>query len=175
MEIGGGKSTNLIQFALKQNDLQFNHICVEPYEKLEVSKSNNIEIITEKIEDVGLDLARLLRSGDLVFIDSSHVIRPQGDVLYEYLELLPNVPNGVNIHIHDIYTPLDYPKNMIQNEVRFWNEQYLLEAILVNSDKYKVLAGLNFLKNNSFRELSLICTHLTKEYEPGSIYLKKLM
>ena len=100
------------------------------------------------------------------------MIRPQGDVLYEYLEILPKLKSGVIVHVHDIFSPRDYPQQWIQKDVRFWNEQYLLEALLGNSSRYEVLASLNFLKQSKFEELSKICKYLTKESEPGSFYFR---
>jgi predicted O-methyltransferase YrrM len=174
LEIGGGESTKLIQLALEKNCKSFKHICVEPFEDIRLIELNRVEIIKKKIEDIELEEIKKLDKGDLLFIDSSHIIRPQGDVLFEYLEILPNLAVGVNIHIHDVYTPRDYPKNMIQREIRFWNEQYILESILLNSNNYEVIAALNYLKNESSNELSKICPNMEISFEPGSIYLKKV-
>jgi hypothetical protein len=173
-EIGGGESTKLIQYALEKNGKRFNHICVEPFENIALLDVNKIEIVKKKIEEIDLEEIKKLTKDDLLFIDSSHIIRPQGDVLFEYLEILPNLAVGVNIHIHDIFTPRDYPKNMIQKEIRFWNEQYVLESILLNSNNYEVVAALNYLKDEAFNELSKICPHMEINCEPGSIYLKKI-
>ena len=74
---------------------------------------------------------------DILFIGSSHVIRPQGDVLFEYLELLPTLKRGVIVHVHDIFSPRDYPQSWLLDEVRLWNEQYLLEAFLTDNEHWK--------------------------------------
>jgi hypothetical protein len=108
----------------------------------------------------------------LLFIDSSHIIRPQGDVLKEYLEILPLLPSGVYVHIHDIFTPKDYPSRWVVDNVLFWNEQYMLEALLSNSDRYEVIGALNFLKNNYFDMLKKVCPYLRTSDEPGSFYLR---
>ena len=68
----------------------------------------NVELIREKVEDMDLDIFKSLNRNDILFIDSSHIIRPQGDVLFEYLEILPVLKEGVIVHIHDIFTPKDY-------------------------------------------------------------------
>jgi hypothetical protein len=54
-----------------------------------------------------LDFFSQLEANDILFIDSSHVLRPQGDVLFEFLEILPVLKPGVIVHIHDIFTPQD--------------------------------------------------------------------
>ena len=71
------------------------------------------------------------------FLDSSHIIRPDGDVVKFYLEILPNLKSGVIVHIHDIFTPKNYLANWTFDKVRLWNEQYLLEGILANSKNMK--------------------------------------
>ena len=87
-----------------------------------------VTVIRQKVEGLGKAVFAELEKGDILFIDSSHIIRPQGDVLFEYLESLPSLNRGVIVHIHDIFSPKDYLKEWVTNEVRFWNEQYLLEA-----------------------------------------------
>ena len=79
---------------------------------------------------------------------------------------------GVFVHIHDIFTPRDYKKSWIVDEVKFWNEQYLLEALLTDTNRYEVIAALNFLKNNYYEKISQICPYLTKDREPSSFYFR---
>ena len=100
------------------------------------------------------------------------MIRPQGDVLKEYLEIFPQLKPGVFVHVHDIFTPKDYLKSWVVDDVRFWNEQYLLEALLTNTNRYEVIAALNFLKNNHYELFSQVCPYITKEREPGSFYFR---
>ena len=176
IEIGSGHSTKIARLALKKNksesSLIYKHICVEPYEQKWLDSLDDITIIRELVENTQFNWEDELNAGDLLFIDSSHMIRPQGDVLKEYLEILPQLKPGVFIHVHDIFTPKDYPKSWITDDVRFWNEQYLLEALLTNTYRYEIIAALNFLKHNHFENLKLACPYLTTEHEPGSFYFK---
>ena len=174
IEIGSGNSTLVLKGALEINRREgkdSEHLCIEPYKNW-LDEVENITIVKEKLEDTDISWSENLNQGDFLFIDSSHMIRPQGDVLYEYLEILPKLKPGVIVHVHDIFSPRDYPQQWIQKDVRFWNEQYLLEALLGNSSRYEVLASLNFLKQSKFEELSKICKYLTKESEPGSFYFR---
>ncbi|MDR2358391.1 MAG: class I SAM-dependent methyltransferase, partial [Prevotellaceae bacterium] len=125
-------------------------------------------------EDVGVDFFRQLEANDILFIDSSHVIRPQGDVLFEYLELLPTLTRGVIVHIHDIFSPRDYLAHWVISEVRLWNEQYLLEAFLSFNSTWKILGALNFLHHNHYDLLKEKCPKLTPDTEPGSFYIVKM-
>jgi hypothetical protein len=71
---------------------------------------DGINFIPEKIEKLKFNWKNGLAEGDLLFIDSSHIIRPQGDVLSEYFQIISKLRKGVYIHVHDIFTPKDYPK-----------------------------------------------------------------
>ncbi len=177
-EIGSGFSTLLALAAVEANrredpGYQCEHVCVEPYEMPWLEKTS-ARVLRQKIEDVPVDFFKNLQQGDILFIDSSHMVRPQGDVLRIYLEILPVIHTGVLVHIHDIFTPNDYPRQWIVEEMRFWNEQYLLEAILSNSPCWQVTAALNFLKHNHFKVLKECCHFLTESSEPGSFYMTKI-
>src|SRR4029078_2458503 len=100
---------------------------------------------------------------DILFIDSSHIIRPQGDVLFEYLELIPSLKAGVIVHVHDIFSPKDYLKEWVIDEVHFWNEQYLLEAFLTCNSDWKVIGALNYLHHNHYQHLQATCPFLTQD------------
>ena len=175
IEIGSGHSTKVLAWALKNNREQDNvdseHICVEPYENPWLS-SLPVTVLREKVEDIDISFFRSLNSEDLLFIDSSHVIRPQGDVLYEYLQIIPTLNKGVNVHVHDIFSPRDYLESFIKDFGFMWNEQYLLEALLGNGSRYETVLSVNLLKNDYFERLSSRCPWLTQEHEPGSFYFK---
>ena len=178
IEIGSGNSTLMAIKAIKKNQSeQLNytceHICIEPYE-MPWLEQMDITIIREKVEEMDLSFFSQLKENDILFIDSSHIIRPQGDVLFEYLELLPSLNKGVIVHIHDIFSPRNYPKSWLQDDVKFWNEQYLVEAFLSNNDSWEIIASLNFLHHNYYNLLKEVAPFLTPEREPGSFYIKKI-
>ena len=176
IEIGSGASTRIARQALSMNLKEtgepHRHVCIEPYEQPWLDGFSDIELIREKVENCDLDWRGELSSGDLLFIDSSHVIRPQGDVLYEYLNILPRLRSGVIVHVHDIFSPRDYLETWVKDDVRFWNEQYLLEATLGHRDRYEVVAALNLLKHEHYAELKRVCPFLEPEREPGSFYFR---
>jgi hypothetical protein len=178
IEIGSGNSTLMARQAINKNKEEIpgyacEHICIEPYEISWLEKTG-VTVIRERVEDVGLGFFSTLGENDILFIDSSHVIRPQGDVLFEYLELLPTLNVGVIVHIHDIFSPSDYPKEWICDEVRLWSEQYLLEAFLTGNRDWKIIGALNYLHHNHFEKLRETCVRLTHDLEPGSFYMQKI-
>jgi Methyltransferase domain len=176
IEVGSGHSTKIARLALHQNfaetGIKPTHICIEPYEMKWLERLGDVSVIRQRVEDCGLDWTKELGPGDLLFVDSSHMIRPQGDVLTEYLEIFPRLSSGVYIHIHDIFTPKDYKHSWIVDDVRFWNEQYLLEALLSNTDRYEVIGALNYLTHNHYDQLKNVCPYLTPDREPGSFYMR---
>jgi predicted O-methyltransferase YrrM len=177
VEIGSGFSTLVARDALAANrlqdpDRQVIHTCIEPFE-MPWLETLGVEILRKRVETVPLDFFGNLESGDLLFIDSSHVIRPQGDVLFEYLRILPVLKPGVLVHVHDVFTPRDYPREWVLDRMWLWNEQYLVETMLSNGTMWEVVAALNFLKHSYFDALKAVCPHLTSDREPGSFYLVK--
>ena len=99
---------------------------------------------------------------------------PQGDVLFEYLELLPSLNRGVVVHIHDIFSPKNYKKQWLQDNICFWNEQYLLEAFLSHNRDWKIIGALNYLHNKHYEKLKSVAPFLKVDPEPGSFYIQKI-
>ncbi len=177
IEIGSGNSTLMAMEALNQNfkkdSIPSKHICIEPYEMKWLDQINtNIKVKRELVENIDLSFFECLSENDILFIDSSHIIRPQGDVLKEYLEIIPSLKPGVIVHVHDIFTPRDYLDSFIREHVLMWNEQYILEALLSNSYRYEILCSLNYLHNNHYSNLKKCSPYLSKNMTPGSFYFR---
>jgi hypothetical protein len=180
-EIGSGQSTLLTTSAIQANgrsdpSYHCKHVCVEPYENGWLQQLD-IELVRSPVERLDKLFFGELEQNDILFIDSSHMIRPQGDVLFEYLEILPILKSGVLVHIHDIFSPKDYLHEWIYQGVRFWNEQYLLEAFLSFNAQFKIIGSLNFLKHHYPQELAGACPVLRKQMnsrEPGSFWIRRV-
>ena len=177
-EVGSGNSTLMAIKAIRRNheqdsDYKCKHVCIEPYE-MPWLEETGVSVVRKKIEDVELAFFSELEKNDILFIDSSHIIRPQGDVLFEYLELLPTLNKGVIVHVHDIFSPKNYPKEWLEDMVRFWNEQYLLEAFMSHNSSWKIIGSLNFLHHNYYEKLKSVAPFLTPDREPGSFYIQKI-
>lgn len=177
IEIGSGNSTLMAIKAITKNQedivgYKCKHVCIEPYEAPWLDKTG-VTVIRQRVEEVNKAMFSALEKDDILFIDSSHIIRPQGDVLFEYLELIPSLKTGVIVHVHDIFSPKDYLKEWVVDEVCFWNEQYLLEAFLTCNRDWKVIGGLNYLHHNHYQDLKATCPFLTQDREPGSFYIQK--
>jgi hypothetical protein len=113
VEVGSGFSTLVAQEATKRNSelhpqYRCDHICIEPYENKWLYDLVSVRVIRKPVQEVSGSLFWRLGKDDILFIDSSHVIRPQGDVIFEYLYVLLSLTPGVLVYIHDIFTPKDY-------------------------------------------------------------------
>ena len=177
-EIGSGSSTLMAIRAIERNrnddpNYGCEQICVEPYENPWLEEVG-VSLVRKKVEDLDLSFFDRLQENDFLFIDSSHIIRPQGDMLFEYLQLLPSLNKGVIVHVHDIFSPKNYPSQWLQNEVRFWNEQYLLEAFLTHNSNWRIVGALNYLHHHHYEKLKSVAPFLSPEREPGSFYIQKI-
>jgi hypothetical protein len=176
-EIGSGNSTKMALAAIRRNasedaGLECRHVCIEPYSAPWLENSG-VKVLRERVEDIDVSLFRELGRNDLLFIDSSHVIRPQGDVITEYLEILPILRPGVVVHIHDVFTPRDYLDKWVFESMLLWDEQYLMEAFLSNNANWKIIGALNFLKHEHFDALKRACPYMSLAREPGSFYIER--
>jgi predicted O-methyltransferase YrrM len=182
IEIGSGASTLLALAASRANlgedvAARTTITCVEPYENPWLAVSE-VELVRERVEDLDMNLFASLAPGDMLFIDSSHVIRPGGDVTTEILRILPRLQSGVLVHIHDIFTPRDYPEAWLRHERRLWNEQYMLEAWLSGSRnggrRAEVVCALNWLKNDHWEATSRACPILARhaQAQPGAFWFR---
>ena len=144
IEIGSGNSTLILSSALEKNAADGypgEMISIEPHPApfLKDGVKGLTQLIESEVQRVGVDFFRTLRANDILFIDSSHVVSMDSDVLYECLQILPELAPGVLVHFHDVFTPLDYPRKFVMTNLCFWGEQYLLEAFLSFNSAFRVV------------------------------------
>lgn len=147
IEVGAGYSSLLsadVNHRFLHNSCKFQ--CIEPYPRdfLLAGVAGLSELIIQQVQDVPPGDFETLEKGDILFIDSSHVCKTGSDVNFLYFEVLPRLKSGVLIHVHDIFLPLEYPREWVLEENRSWNEQYLLRALLMYSDSFQVFFGCNY-------------------------------
>jgi len=114
--------------------------CIDPYPGAAARNAACVDQIrTARVQDVPADqIAALVGTGDVLFVDSSHVSRIGSDVNHLVFEVLPQLPSGAVVHFHDMFLPRDYPRQWAE-EGRAWNEQYLVRAMLMDSTAWRVL------------------------------------
>jgi len=173
LEIGSGQSTKVALAAIEMNSTATVLTCVEPYEN-EWLESLNINLIRERVENLDFSAFESLEPNDVLFIDSSHMFRPQGDVSFLIQQVLPRLKTGVYVHFHDIFTPHHYPEKAAIDEVRFWNEQYFLETFLANNSEWQVVFALNFMMRNGRDEVLKCFPYSSDATNPGSFWIRKM-
>lgn len=154
IEVGSGYSTFVsAQAALRNGNTKL--ICIEPYPTgvLKQGFPGLTELIPSKVEDVDLGLFSQLEENDLLFLDTSHVVRCGGDVNELYLEVIPRLKKGVIVHSHDIFLPKELPKSWILDLHRFWTEQYLLQAFLIYNYVFEVLFSNAYMRLKCLPEM----------------------
>jgi hypothetical protein len=139
VEVGSGNSTWLFRQAVIDGGLETEICSIDPHPRRAIEAS--AKVIREPVENVAPDFFfETLHEGDFLFIDSSHEVRIGNDVLYLFLNILPRLPPGVVVHIHDIFLPFDYPRSWIIDDHRHrFGEQYLVQAMLADSGRYDVI------------------------------------
>lgn len=146
IEVGSGFSSLLMadvnrRFLDSATTLQ----CVEPYPRSFLREPEyGFELVESKVEHVPLRFFESLGEGDFLFIDSSHVSKTGSDVNYLMFEIVPRLPAGVLVHVHDIFLPADYPYEWVVTNNRSWNEQYVLQAYLMFNPKAKIVFGSSY-------------------------------
>jgi Methyltransferase domain len=155
IEVGSGYSTFLAAKAISQNQEEDpSYVCdltaiePQPGPVLEGGFPNLTRLVRKQVQDVPYTEFQKLTENDILFIDSSHGLTIGSDVQYEYLRILPHLNNGVIVQVHDIFLPLEYPKEWVVKRLRFWNEQYLLQAFLMFNDAYEVLWAAGYMHSN---------------------------
>jgi len=151
IEIGSGFSSAVM---LDTNELffdnQINLTFIEPYPERLYSLLNDNDIkqtsiLQSDIQLVNLDNFKKLHAGDILFVDSSHVVKTGSDVNYILFEILPLLNSGVLIHFHDVFYPFEYPKEWVL-EGRNWNEDYFLKAFLINNSKFEIRLFADYIQ-----------------------------
>ena len=180
VEIGSGMSTLLFAQAALRNEQDGCPACdlvaIEPYpnDVLRHGFPGLSRLVQTPVEDVPVSEFGNLSENDILFIDSSHVLRIGGDVQYEYLDLLPRLNAGVMIHVHDIFLPAEYPREWVTGMRRFWTEQYLLQAFLAFNSSFEVLwAGSYMHLSHPDRLETAFASYDRGRTLPGSLWMRR--
>ncbi len=103
------------------------------------------DVIQSRVEDLPLQTFAALEGGDVLFVDTTHVVKTGGDVVFLLNEELPRLAPGVLVHVHDIWLPRDYPASWVMAGWS-WNENYAVRAFLSFNWAFDVLAGVSWLR-----------------------------
>ncbi|HSS19395.1 MAG TPA: class I SAM-dependent methyltransferase [Pyrinomonadaceae bacterium] len=148
IEVGSGVSTWCTLAALGCNSNGSSApgrlTSIEPHPSDRLRTLKEIELVEREVQRVPIEVFTSLQKGDLLFIDSSHTVKVDGDVNFLILEVLPRLRPGVVVHFHDIGFPYDYPRDTLRTFFHAM-ETSLLHAFLIFNERAKILFCLSQL------------------------------
>jgi hypothetical protein len=115
-----------------------------------------------------------MQAGDILFIDSTHVMKTGSDVCQELFEILPRLKPGVLIHFHDVFWPFEYPAAWVVQENRSWNELYGLRAFLMYNAAFQVEFFSDFFCQHFRPRIEAEFPTMLKN-TGGSLWLRKVL
>jgi hypothetical protein len=125
------------------------------------------------VQDTDMSVFKALEWGDILFIDSTHVMKTGSDVCHELFEVLPALKPGVLVHFHDIFWPFEYGSKWIIEDNRSWNEIYGLRAFLMYNEAFEIVFFNDwFARNRSDVIMSDYPVMLNNS--GGSIWIRKV-
>ena len=177
IEMGSGFTSALM---LDVNELFFeNEIAlkfIEPYPNRLLSlmkdgDNGDDKLIEINAQDLDLEIFKSLEKGDILFVDSTHVVKTGSDVNYILFSILPILKKGVLIHFHDIFFPFEYPKKWVYGGHN-WNETYILRAFLMNNNTFKIKIFSHFI--HTFHKTAFKDMPLSYNNTGGNIWIEKV-
>jgi hypothetical protein len=140
VEVGSGHSTRFIARAAADAGLEVAITAIDPQPRADIARLP-VRALRTDVRAAGTAPFAALEPGDLLIIDSSHVAMPGSDVDLLFNTVLPALPAGVLVHVHDIFLPDDYPPDW---GWRGYNEQ-LLAATLLTGGAWRPLFASHYV------------------------------
>ncbi len=141
LEVGSGNSTKFFRKAITDHRINCELVCIDPQPRAEIDTVAD-RIIYKHVKDVDTREFAALRDGDILFWDGSHIAFNGTDTTHLYLSLLPLITRNVYVHIHDVQLPNEYECGY---SAHYYNEQYLLATLLLNSTEWKPVLPVHWL------------------------------
>ena len=158
LEVGSGLSTFFASLALERNAVEGHPATltvVDPFVSDITRTIPGIEVVAAEAQDVPVERYTALGEGDVLFIDSTHIVRIDGEVPYLVLEVLPALAAGVLVHVHDVHFPYNVPIDPdAYLFARRWpmpfDEAMLVQAYLAHNARASIVMSTPLLRH--FRE-----------------------
>jgi predicted O-methyltransferase YrrM len=159
IEVGSGVSTFCMLAAARANHSETGRMasmtCIDPFPCAKVRQLKAIALLAEKVQAVPVEKFESLGPSDLLFIDSTHTVKPASDVNFLILEVLPRLRSRVVVHFHDIHLPYDYQPDVLTTFYH-WAETSLLRAFLINNSRAKIrfcLSQLHHERGDTLKQI----------------------
>jgi predicted O-methyltransferase YrrM len=172
VEVGSGHSTRFLARAVVDGGASCDILAIDPAPRADIAELPNVRLMRQPVHTVELARWPLLEPGDMLFIDSSHVLMPGSDVDFLFNRILPTLAPGVLLHIHDIFLPYDYPAEWAW---RAYNEQQAVVPLLTSGAWAAVFASHFALQHIRDRLAHSAIAHLPQipDTWPASLWLER--
>lgn len=177
IEVGSGWSSacsldTVERFLDTPCDLTF----IDPHPELAIrtvgASRPDLAIIGRKVQDVELSTFDALESNDILFIDSTHVLKTGSDVSVELFDILPRLKPGVVVHIHDMFWPFEYPEVWAVKENRSWNELQAVRAFLYENRAWDILWFTDYMMHVDRSLIETTCPRILRN-SGGALWLRR--
>ncbi len=126
VEVGSGHSTRFLARAVADGALDTRITAIDPQPRASLD-GLKVRWLKQPVQDTALPIFDELEEGDILFIDSSHQLKPGSDVEFLLGKVLPRLAEGVRVHFHDIFLPDAYPASW---SWRRYNEQEAVARLI---------------------------------------------
>ena len=180
VEAGSGFSTLLAMEAAAANAREGHPCAIEVYDPfadapVRARQGRGLDLRRIEVQKAPLEVFTSLEAGDILFVDSSHVLHMGSDVRFLFAEAIPRLRPGVIVHVHDVFLPADYPRQWVIERLRFWNEQYVLQAFLSFNDRFRVVWASHFMALKHPAELAAAFPSFTPGDQPASFWFERVV
>lgn len=149
VELGSGHTTLVATQAARENAAEGHPCRVDAYDPFPGVATPDLPgldgLHSVAAQDISLGVFDELGDGDILFVDTTHVVKLGSDVNHIVLQILPRLKPGVIVHVHDIFIPYEYPRQWPEQFGLYWTEQYLLHAFLAMNPGYEILFSVPVL------------------------------
>lgn len=130
-------------------------------------------LLESPVQEVPITLFDELGPGDILAIDSSHVLKAGSDVQHLVDEVFPRLTPGVYVHVHDVFYPFEYPATWLESHCAV-NEAYVVRALLQSPSAFEIVLFNSYLArfNHDWfaRHMPFV---LEGRYPSGGIWLRR--
>lgn len=172
VEIGSGHSTRFLARALADGGIDGRIVAIDPAPRADIAALPAVALERRAVQQADPAVFAALAAGDVLFIDSSHILMPGSDVDLLFNRVLAELPAGVVVHIHDILLPDDYPVTWAW---RNYNEQLAVAPMLTGG--YTPLFASHFARTRLAERVSASIAATLPRHPSGfptSLWLRKM-
>lgn len=170
VEVGSGHSTRILARAeCGVGEI----VAIDPMPRTDIVGLPGVRVVPSTLQAAPAEVFDGLKAGDVLFIDSSHILMPGSDVDILLNRVLPRLPAGVLVHIHDIFLPFDYPAIW---GWRNYNEQQGVVPLLAAGAYRPLFSSVWATRRMAERLAASVVARLPQPTDamPSSLWLEKV-